>query len=189
MFYGVSDNSFLELRREIDEQNKIYAGRLEILMGIEADFMGGGLSDIPNRIDFDLILIGYHRGIMPKNKFALSALCESFSDRGDADKNTDEVLRTFDKYKNVFAMTHPNEYIKMNIDRLSREAAQRGIFLEINNRHITLSEQELRLSKENGAGFIISSDGHLENEMCCFDNAIKAAESADVLDRVINYNL
>ncbi len=187
VFYGLKDSDFLKLRKETDALNELYAGEMRILLGIEADFLGGGMTDIPKGIDFDVILVGYHRGIVPKNGFAVSALVESFTSRERIEKNTDEVLRTFDRYPDIMAMTHPNEYIRINIDRLSKEAAARGILLEINNRHVTLTEEDLKICASNNAHFIISSDGHLKDEICRFDNAIKVAERAGVLDRVVNW--
>lgn len=188
VFYGVSDKAFIKMRREIEEQKKLYDGKMHIMMGIEADFLGNGKTDIPREIEFDIVLAGYHRGIIPKNGFSASALLESFTSRCKADLNTDEILRTFDRYPQIRIMTHPNEYIRINVDRLSKEAAARNILLEINNRHVTFTKEELMLSASNGARFVISSDGHTADEMCRFENATALAKEAGVLSRVVNFN-
>lgn len=186
-FYGVSDRAFARLREDITRQNERMGGKINIFMGIEADFLGNGKCDIPQNIDFDVVLIGYHRGIIPHNRFALSALRQAFSSYTNPEKNTDEVLRTFDNYPNIFAMTHPGEYIRMNLNRLSKEAAKRNILLEINNRHPTFCADDLKLCADNGASFLISSDGHTLQEMCCFGKALALASEADVLCRVVNF--
>lgn len=187
MFYGVSDKAFLRLKDDIEQQKKLYSGKMRIMLGIEADFLGNGKTDIPKDIDFDIVLIGYHRGIMPKNRFGISALYESFTNYSNPEKNTDEILRTLDAYPQIQAVTHPGEYIRVNIDRLSKYAAQRKILLEINNRHVTFTKDSLQLAAANGAKFIISSDAHKFHEICEFGNAVSLAKEAGVLHLVTNY--
>ena len=184
MSYGLKPDDFITLGELLKKHDGI-----ELLLGIEANFLGGGKLDIPREIMFDKVIAGYHRSIPLKNGFATSALVQSFLPFSSPDKNTDEILRTLDNYEKVDILAHPNEYIRLNIKRVARYAAQRGLLLEINNRHVTLSCDDLRLAADEGASFVINSDGHTKEEMCCFSRAVKTAEEAGVLDLVVNYDL
>ena len=187
MSYGLSAKDFMKLRCEIDRLNAEYSGKIEVLMGIESNFCGGGKLDIPKDIDFDVIIAGYHKSIPPLNGFAVSALVQSFTDFSSPEKNTDEILRTLDRYPQVNILAHPGAYIKLNIKRIAEAAAQRNLLLEINNNHVTLSVDDLHTAAQCGARFVINSDGHISEKMCKFDKAFNRAQEAGVLDLVENY--
>ena len=187
MGYGLSKKDFIKLQAEIVRLNEKFLGKLQILMGIEANFCGNGKLDIPDGIDFDVVVAGYHKSIPPINGFAASALVQSFTRYTSPEKNTDEILRTLDKYPQVNILAHPNAYIRLNIKRIAQAAAERNILLEINNRHVTLSTDEMKIAADCGAHFVIDSDGHSPEEMCRFNRAVAKAKEAGVLPLVENY--
>lgn len=185
MSYGLKPDDFIALRNELTELGK---GRsIGLMLGIEANFLGGGKLDIPREIKFDIVVAGYHRSIPATNAFAASALLQSFTKYSAVERNTDEVLRTLDNYPEVDILAHPNEYIRLNIKRIARYAAGRGMLLEINNRHVTMSVEDLQTAAGEGAFFVISSDGHTDDEMCRFERAIDRAKEAGVLGLVKNF--
>lgn len=186
MSYGLKRHEFLELKDELKKLSETV--KVKLLLGIESNFLGGGRLDIPNDVDFDIVIAGYHRSIPIKNGFSASALLQSFSPFSSPEKNTDEILRTLDNYSKVNILAHPNEYIRLNLSRIAKYAKERSILLEINNRHVTLTADDLRLCADSGAEFVINSDGHSREEICSFRNALSVAKEADVLSLVRNYS-
>ena len=65
-------------------------------------------------------------------------------------------------------------------------ARQLGIALEINSKHVSLSPEEIRTIADHGAKLIIGSDAHRAEKVGDFDNALIAAASAGVLDKIVN---
>ena len=60
MFYGVRKEKLLALRREVDRLAAKYAGKIQVLMGIECNLTGYGLCDLPQDPGlppFDVILL------------------------------------------------------------------------------------------------------------------------------------
>ena len=184
MSYGLKPDDFLNLKAELDDLRREYP--IEILLGIEANFLGDGKLDLPRDIPFDVVIAGYHRSIPLKTPFSQSALLQSFTRYSVPDKNTDEIIRTLDNYPEVQILAHPNEYIRLNVRRIAKYAASRGLLLEINNRHVTMSVDDLKAAADEGARFVINSDGHTREEMCRFDKALQRAKEAGVTDLVTN---
>lgn len=189
MSYGLSPTRFCELKRETEQLNREYAGRIKVLFGVEANFTGNGMLDIPEGIDFDLVTAGYHRSIPLKNAFAVSAFVQSFTPFSSVEKNTDEIIKTLRNYPQVRILAHPNEYIRLDIKRVATECARLGVLMEINNKHVSMSVEDLRLAAECGAKFVIGSDGHTAAQMCRFEAATVRAKAAGVLDLVENMKI
>lgn len=190
VFYGVKDSKLMEMRREINRLNKVYGDRIDVLMGLEANLTGDGLSDAPlgDAVNmFDFIIIGYHRGILPKNKFAARALFETAVKRGNGKKNAEAMLHAAEKYPRVTMISHPGLYIPMDIDLLSRGAAELGVALELNGARVTMTNAQIQLAAKNGANFVINSDAHHPSRVGEVAKAIAAAEEAGLTaNQIIN---
>ena len=89
LFYGVRGNRLARLRREVDALARRYANEIEVLMGLECNLMAAGkcdaplpgCADIPCGADlapFDVLLLGYHKGVWPEDAATRGAFRESF---------------------------------------------------------------------------------------------------------------
>lgn len=186
MFYGLKHDEFLKLFSEIDAlKDEFSVQGLSLLKGAEVNLMGDGRIDIPVGVDLDVIVLGYHRGILPKNRFARRALLEAMGMGGDALYNTREYIRAI-KENRVDIIAHPGEYISVDIKPLARAAAEENVLLEINNRHVTMTSDELRMAADCGAKFIVSSDAHKRSELCQYKNAVDAIKKAGIEDAIVN---
>lgn len=186
--YGVRGERLYRLRREVDELNRRFARDIEVLMGLECNLTGFGSCDLPSDTAmFDMLLLGYHRGILPKNAFATQALLTAFKlKKADMARNTDAVLETLQQYP-IDILAHPGEYIPVDIKRLARGCAKLGVVLEINAKHTVFDAHTLNQAAEEGAVFAISSDAHDPKDVGVADIPILLAEQARITDRVINF--
>ncbi|NLB60828.1 MAG: PHP domain-containing protein [Clostridiales bacterium] len=183
---GVSEDAFVKLKTEIDNLNAQYEGRMRIMLGVEANLLGNGKCDIPKTITPEVVLLAYHRSVLPKNRFATKALFQALSKRYDIKRNTDELIRTMCENP-VNILAHPNEYIRIDIKRLAYAAAKENVFIEINNKHLSLTADDLKTCADCGARFIISSDAHHLHDIGNFERSVAVAREADVLPLVINW--
>lgn len=71
MYYGVRGKKLERLNAELAELRREFDGRIRVLRGLECNVMNFGESDIPkDRSEYDVIILGYHKGIPPVNRFA-----------------------------------------------------------------------------------------------------------------------
>lgn len=187
IFYGIRNKHINRLRREIDELNRRFCNDIQVLMGLECNLTGFGCCDLPfDTSPYDLLLLGYHRGIVPKDKFARTALLSAFKlSKYETEKNTDAMLEALNKYP-IDIVAHPGEYIPVNILRLAQGAKELGVLLELNSKHTCFDVNSLKQAAEAGVFFVISSDAHDPKDVGAADILIKLAKEAQVIDKVIN---
>ncbi len=187
IFYGVRGKKLESLRKEIDRLKSIYSDKINIYMGYECNLTGDCRCDLEHNDFFDVVLLGYHKGIMPSTSFARSALAQMVTKKYDRRRNADALLNTASKY-GINVLSHPNEYIRVDIPYLAENASKLGILLEINSSHLSMSDEEVKICYECGASFIMSSDAHRAENVGNFKNALDQIERTGVKDRVVNYN-
>ena len=191
IFYPVKWEALLQLRREVDRMVKQYGSRIEVLMGLEANLLGDGLTDVPEDDSiFDFILLGYHKGAWPQDAISWGWTRNFFikqnKERHGA-KNAMAYAHAMDKTKKLYAITHPGIYIPVDHALLAREAAKRGVALEINESHHNVTAEDLLAIKAEGAKLLISSDAHRPGRVGVAPKSIALAKEAGVLGSVINY--
>lgn len=180
--YGLRGEALRSLRREIDDAARKYASQIEVLMGYECNVTAYGECDAPteNSAMFDVLLLGYHKGVLPKDAFTRKAMFEAFSiGKGDSVKMAESLLIAADKHK-ITMLSHPCEYVRADIPTLAKGAGELGILLEINNSHVSLTVEELKEAARYGAKFIIGSDAHRKEDVGNVTRAVAAAEAAGV---------
>lgn len=185
--YGISEKDLKNMREEIERLNDKYDD-IEVLLGIEANVISiDGRIDIGERIipDLDILLIGYHFGALPaslkdgyhihfKNfagkwvkKYAMSA----------REINTNALIRAMERYP-VNIITHPGAKADIDTAVLAREAALRGVALEINASHRFMTVDYVRIAREQGAKFVLSSDAHRPERVGEVSSALEIALEA-----------
>lgn len=190
LFFPVKYPALLKLRKEIDYLQDKYGDRIRVEMGLEANLLGDGLTDIPEDTSlFDYMLMGYHKGTP-----ALDPISRRWrrgillpSSKKYARENAQAYIRAMDQVKNLVAITHPGTYIPVDIAYLSREAAARNVALEINESHRNFNEEALLIAKAEGARFLISSDAHKPQYVGQCSRSIALARACGALERVINF--
>lgn len=187
VFFGVGMEKLRAIRHEIDALNRRYGNMITVLMGIECNLIGDGICDLPEDPSiFDLVLLGYHRAVWPRDgmmwRFGMSAIFSALADRMRASL---AILKTLERYP-IDIVTHPGDYLPMDIKSLASGAAQLGVALEINEKHSAMNEQQIHIAAEQGVRFVVNSDAHDPKKVGLVGRALELAEHSGVLDRVVN---
>lgn len=174
--FGIRKKNIKKLREIIDEENK--KRELKTLMGMELNLLGvNGETDYLDECDnmLDIRLMGVHKAGRPtfKNffKFILPNLFNGKSQRV-IEKNTDAYIEAIKRYK-IDIVTHPQEYFKVNLVKLAEACVLYNCYLEINNKHLNISDEEMQLLLKTDVKFIVSSDAHKKENILAVDRAIE----------------
>jgi putative hydrolase len=167
--FGVRGEKLMRLRREVDELNKRYANDIEVLFGLECNLTGDGLCDAPKDVSAaDLLLLGFHRAIIPKDAAAWRIYMRYGKNLREV--LADAILHTLENYP-IKIIAHPGEYMKVDIPRLAKGAGNMGVLLELNGSHMSMDLEEVTLAAKNGAHFVINSDAHRPSRVGEFGDA------------------
>lgn len=189
MFFGVRGHKLKRLNDELEQLRREFDGKIAVKRGLECNVTDFGMSDIPaDRSQYDVIILGYHKGIAPTNRFARHIISESFGGKSTPRRNAESIMLAAER-GHADIISHPNEYLEVDIPYMADCARQLGIMLEINSAHVSLTSSQIRTIHEHGAKLIIGSDAHESVRVGDFSSAISAAEEAGVLDAVVNIEL
>ena len=186
--YGVKRADIPKMRAEVDRLNRIYGDKIEILLGMEANVMGyDGEIDVTEEEKkyLDYILVGFHYGIVPVsfkgfwNFMIVNNLAKVIPalQKTAIRRNTDAFIRIMEKH-DVYALTHPSAKAKTDPTRLGAAAAKHGVLLESNEKHDSLSAEEIALAAQAGAQFLVSSDAHKPGDVGHFPHALDRLKKA-----------
>lgn len=182
--YGVKNTE--KYFREIERLKKEYSGRIEILAGMEFNFLGlKGQTDFLDeyREHLDICLAGFHKFALASDFRSLCYL--SVSPKRNIVRNTDVYIAV--AQSGIFdVITHPGYALKPDIKELARVCAETDTLMEINEKHNDLTPEDFQTAAAEGARFIISSDAHSPEKVGQALGAYRAAKIAGVLEAVVN---
>ena len=187
--FGVWPKRVKKLREEIDEYNKS-TDEINVLMGMEFNLLGiNGESDFSEEVaeNLDIRCLGFHKlGNTGWKGFFTFLLPNIFCKKKMIEKNTDAYIKAIKKYK-IDLITHPQDYIKVNLKRLAEACVENNCYLELNNRHNKVKKDEILEILDTGVKFLISTDAHSIKTINSFERAQKLIEESGIpLERVAN---
>lgn len=192
LFYGLDLRKVPEMRQDIQRAKQKYPG-VEIQLGVEANIIDteNGL-DVPrDRISqFDYINAGYHHGVPGGNMIRNPIYSMGHYPSGSIPRlrafNTEIAVRAI--YENpIRILTHPGDKGPFDIRELAKACEERGTLLEINERHIHLTAEEIRLTMDYDVSYVLSSDAHRPEEVGSFRRGLERAIEAGLdLKRIVN---
>lgn len=194
--YGVKKEELFEMRKEIDELNKEYQD-IKILLGVEANIMDyNGNIDVDQDIlkIIDILLLGFHYGIVPRdgrsmyNLYVLNSISKilPFSREKIIELNTNAIIKAVEKYP-IDIITHPGSKAKLDIEKVALIAHKNNTALEINSSHSQLSVENIKEALKTDVEFIINSDAHHPSRVGDFTEGIERALKANVpISRIRN---
>lgn len=183
IFYGLNPEKRARLISECRAES---SPSLRVLTGLECNLTGRGKTDAPRSESWDVLLLGFHRGVLPRDRFSFRALLELTGLCLSPEKNTAALMAALDTAP-FFAVSHPGLYIPLDIPALARFCAARSIFLEINASSMPMTERDVLSAADCGARFILSSDAHTPERVGDVGRALALAERANVLSLVENW--
>ena len=170
------------LSQQIDEIGRLNAtlDGFAVLAGMEVDILEDGSLELPYSIlhRLDIVVASVH------SHYNLSA-----------EKQTDRLLRAMD-HRAVQVLAHPTGRLidhrapyPLDLERLLRGAAERGVWLELNAQpeRLDLTDMSARMAKQLGVKLAISSDAHAVGEMALMRLGVGQArrgwlEASDVVN-------
>ncbi|MBO4383930.1 MAG: PHP domain-containing protein [Clostridia bacterium] len=187
MTYGVRGKMLSLLNSDLLYLKREFAGRIDVLNGLELNVVDFGKADVPSDRDaYDIIIIGYHKGVPPKNPFARGIWRESLLGiKNDPHKSAESLLAAAEECR-ANIISHPNLYVKVDIPYLADCCRELGIMLEVNSSHVSLTDDEIRAIKGAGCRLVINSDAHSPERVGDFSLAAEAVTRADAWDAVKN---
>ena len=190
MAYGIKRKVVKEMRDEIERLKKVYP--IEILLGIEANLISYNgdidLTDEEVKL-FDIILLGIHKSTKPKKffgwfNFTLRNLM--WDTKRHSRKTTDSYIKALHKYP-IGILVHLHNIVRVDAIRIAKEAVKTGTLVELNNKHMLFSQDEISAMASLGAKFVIDSDAHTPQGVGNCPNVMEFLSTHDVpLDNIVN---
>ena len=191
MAYGIKRNDVEKMRAEVERLKKIY--NIEILLGIEANLISydGDIDLSPEEVKlFDIILLGIHKSTKPKKflgfiNFTLRNLM--WDTKRHSKKITDAYIKAINKYP-IDILVHLHNIVKVDALKIAKEAIKTNTLIELNNKHMLFSQDEINKMANMGAKFIIDSDAHAPQRVGDCPNVLSFLSTHNVpLDHIVNF--
>ncbi len=166
-FFSLRRKNIPNLKEDILNAKEITG--VDILLGVEANIISlDGDVDIKEEdYEFlDILLVGYHK-LVHTNSMRDKALL-NWANYGSKifkpskeriNRNTTAFLKMLDKYP-IDVITHLNYGICTDTIAIAKMAKQKGVYIELNGKHISFTEEELDIMTSEGVKFVCNSDAH-----------------------------
>lgn len=189
LLFGVRKNALKKAREEIENLKKQYPD-MKILLGLEANLITEtGEIDVNEEMwnYMDLCLLGFHKGAYGKFSgiFNIGHLLGNKKSKKRIERNTNAYINAIKKNK-IAVLTHLNEYIYIDPKKIAEACAKNGTLIEINNRHLKLTEEDIKKMLETDVKFIINSDAHRLESIGKVDTALTFAKKYIPKERIVN---
>ncbi len=169
-------------RDEVDEINKW--SKTKVLLGVEADIISeDGTLDIDEDTLglIDVLIVGYHKLI--KTDFA-GFFGGQKKTKQAIQKATNAYLNAIEKYP-VTIVSHLDSILKTDLYAIGKACADKGVMVEINNRHTNWNEDQVNDLIASGCMFVVSSDAHRCEDIASVDKAFKLIKKYDIPKNLI----
>ncbi len=185
--FGLRPREYARQKAEIDAVNRAFGYRIALL-GVEANLM-----DVDGGTDIDLLplkpdvcLMGYHKGVRMRGKAGRALLSPALiAPQKCKEAMTAAVIKALARYP-IDVLTHPGEYVPVDMRRVAEAAARLGVVIELNNKH-PLRGEDIAIALDKGAFFIISSDAHVPQNVGVVERAAGEARLAKIpKERIVN---
>lgn len=187
--FGMKRKDLASLRQEVDRLNDKYAGRIEVLAGVEANLMGrSGRIDLTDedRKYLDIVLMGHHRSVIME-RFSDNwhfSMTNAFAMRKEKkeeirQQNTDAYILAVEK-NGIDILTHPRYIIDVDVARLARACKKANTAMELSAHHLNLSVEDMKAAKETGVTFVVDSDAHRPEHVGEFQDVLPRIEEAGI---------
>lgn len=187
--FGVWPFKLKKRKAEIEELRKKYP-QIKILCGLETDLTTqSGKIDVSKkqRDDLDICLMGFHRtGYGNFWRMITFGLWRALFMKNNIEKNTQAYINAINNNK-IDIVTHLQQYIKVDVGKVAEAAAKRGTLIEINNRHLLWTSEDVAKLLATDCKFVIDSDAHKVKDVGNFKIALDFIEKYKIPhERIVN---
>lgn len=183
---GMNDKKLAAQRKKICDINS-RCDNFHVLSSIEANIVNrlGDLDLDEERIrQFDILVVGFHRFV--KRRYQADG--EFIFANGWGSKqhkealvqvNTEAYIGAMRKYP-IDVIAHLNHRALVDVRRVCDEACKRGVYIELNEKHIDSLQPFVQDIVDSGVNLIVGSDAH---------NAKRVGNMPKVMEFVQKFNL
>ena len=161
--FGIRKRNIPKLKERMCKHS---AGKnVKCYMGLEFNLLGkNGETDFVEKYKdlYDVRLLGAHKAGLVSVKSLFNFIIPNVfckNKKKIIDMNTKSYLEAVKKY-NIDIITHPNDFIKINSYELAKGCAENNCYIEINEKHMSLSVADIEEMLKTDVKFIIGSDAH-----------------------------
>ncbi len=185
---GLREREFEGAKEEVRRANAL-CPEVRTYYGVEADLISpDGTIDVRDEFldDFEIILVGMHHWVFG-NVFALASLVwrnfHSWLFRGKkmmSRVNTKALINTMRRYR-IDALSHPGDGMKhYDIAEVARVAVETDTCFELNNKHRSLTDEQLRYLASTEVKFLLGSDAHDPKDVGDVESYLQTALKAGI---------
>ncbi len=184
LLFGIRRKNILKAKQELEQLKN--TTDMNLYFSIEANLVGkdGKIDLKEDEIKLlDHLFVGFHRGAI--NNF-VNPFRKIFNSEKQKQINTQAYINLLNRY-NVAVITHLNTYIKVDLEKVLKVAAEKGTLIEINNKHMNFEDSDAPVLIASGCKFILSSDAHKKENIANVANALDFVKRNKIpLDRIVN---
>ncbi|MBQ8425817.1 MAG: PHP domain-containing protein [Clostridia bacterium] len=169
-FFGTTKEKMKRARKVIDDINAW--SKTKVLLGIEANLLNtSGEIDVDEETLelIDILIVGYHR--MIKTDFA-NIFGGQKKSQTAIDKATNAYIHAIENYP-ITILSHLDSVLTTDLYRIGCACKENGVMVEINNRHLTWTKEQVEALKKSGCMFVVNSDAHCRDDIAVVNKAIK----------------
>ncbi len=193
-FFGVRRRDIPQLQEDVLNAREITG--VDILLGVEANIISlDGEVDIKEEdYEFlDILLMGYHKMVRTNSMQDKMLLCWANNlapifrpSKERVNRNTTAFLKALDKYP-IDVITHLNYGFETDTLAVAKMAKQKGVFVELNGKRISFTDEEIQTMAAEGVKFIVNSDAHRPENVGEVNNGMNLIYKYDIpLSQVVN---
>ncbi len=165
---NMTRKKFWKQEDDIQDYYNHYGEDIKILHGVEGNLLGfDGYVDVPEDIikECDVLHLGFHRylKIPTAFKYAKYVFTNGFGPKKAKEKlrelNTQSYLKAMDKYP-IDVLVHLGHRCPVDVGVICKKAAEKDIYVEFNEKHVDVLEENIDAILESGVKLIIGSDAH-----------------------------
>lgn len=183
--FGIKPKNIDKAKADVIAANKKYP--VKVYLGVESNIIGAdGTIDLTDEqiAKLDILLMGYHKGT--KCDFINYFNKKQRNTPEQIQKNTKAYVNAINRY-NIDIITHLNEYIRVDTKQVAQAAAKKGTIIELNSKHLKLTEQDVKDLLDSGVNFVVSSDAHNKKRIANVQNCLEFIKKYNIpLERVKN---
>lgn len=193
--FGLRRRNIPALLSEVDRLRNANPD-IEILIGIEANMYSsyGDIDLLPKDYGIlDFVCAGYHQAAVPKNpvdaiRYNYPGVFRFHFSQKQIDTYTKTYINVIRSGKVQF-ITHPCYGLPINVREVAKAAYDYGVFLELNGKKVSMTDDEVLSIVDVGTTIIVNSDAHSASRVGDFFTPMAVVERLNIdKKRIVNWD-
>ncbi|MEG1706753.1 MAG: hypothetical protein RR291_04585, partial [Clostridia bacterium] len=192
---GMSKKEIVDTRDEIERLRGKY--KVRPMLSIESNiYSSDGKIDLTEeeRHMFDYVIAGYHKAVWPSNfidtfRFTIPAIFANFRHYTDGQRRryTRALVNAITSNK-VNIISHLCHGIPVFIKEVAKAAVDYNVFIELNGKKVSMTDDEILTLQDYGVNFILDSDAHTPDRVGEISVPLEVVDRLNLnKDKIVNW--